>query len=87
MMGVPQHEVEEGYNKGIQYTVTMLKGLISRLEEKKTDLHENDSLKISTTNDDKQFHPIIEKAYRKLFEDGHYDNAVFDASKALINYV
>ncbi|MEM0049774.1 MAG: TIGR02391 family protein [Candidatus Bathyarchaeia archaeon] len=32
-------------------------------------------------------HPIIREACEKLFKDGHYSQAIFEAYKALINYV
>ena len=37
--------------------------------------------------DSLQLHPIIRKASEGLFKDGHYAQAIFDACKALINYV
>jgi uncharacterized protein (TIGR02391 family) len=37
--------------------------------------------------DSLQLHPIIRKASEGLFKDGHYSQAIFDACKALINYV
>jgi uncharacterized protein (TIGR02391 family) len=37
--------------------------------------------------DELRLHPIIKKASRELFKDGHYAQAIFEAYKALINYV
>jgi uncharacterized protein (TIGR02391 family) len=37
--------------------------------------------------DSLQLHPVIRKASEGLFKDGHYAQAIFDACKALINYV
>jgi uncharacterized protein (TIGR02391 family) len=41
----------------------------------------------NTIFDHLQLHPVIKNASEKLFKDKHYAQAIFEAYKALINYV
>ncbi|MFI5394055.1 MAG: TIGR02391 family protein [Candidatus Binatia bacterium] len=44
-------------------------------------------LRAAESSSDPQWHPLIAAASRQLYRNGHYSNAVFDASKALIALV
>lgn len=72
---------------GIPQTITLLKGLVNRLEEKRKDLDIDPTARARTTFQGMDLHPRIASVCRDLYQDGHYANAVFDASKALINFV
>jgi uncharacterized protein (TIGR02391 family) len=73
--------------RGRQRVVGILNGLIARLQEKKADLTAGTTLPASTSFDSFDLHPRIREVSRDLFVDGHPWDAVFAASKALVNYV
>jgi uncharacterized protein (TIGR02391 family) len=73
--------------RGRTKVVGILNGLIARLQEKKVDLTAGTTLPISTSIDRFDLHPRIKEVSRDLFVDGHPWDAVFAASKALVNYV
>jgi uncharacterized protein (TIGR02391 family) len=78
----------KGYQRGCQRVVTVLKGLIARLEEKKGDLGGTGAAPSPSTYFDRlNLHPRILDVSRDLFLDGHHWQAVFEASKALVNYI
>lgn len=78
--------IVEGYRHGCQQRITILNGLISRLKEKKEDLGGAGATP-STYFDRLNLHPRILDVSRDLFLDGHHWQAVFEASKALVNYI
>jgi uncharacterized protein (TIGR02391 family) len=65
----------------------ILNGLIGRLEEKREDLNAGVSPSPTTYFERLNLHPRILDVSRELFMDGHPWDAVFAASKALVNYV
>jgi uncharacterized protein (TIGR02391 family) len=65
----------------------VLKGLIGRLEEKRADLTAGVTPSPNTYFDRLNLHPRIGEVSRDLFMDGHPWEAVFAASKTLVNYV
>jgi uncharacterized protein (TIGR02391 family) len=75
--------------KGQTRVIAIVNGLIGRLEEKRSDLSSdsNGARAPSTYFDRLNLHPRIREVSRDLFLDGHAWEAVFAASKALINYV
>ncbi len=79
----PQHEFEAG----IPQTITMLEGLIARLEEKRADISQNSSAWVKTAFEGLDLHRRIADAASELYRDGHYRNAVLDATLALENLV
>jgi uncharacterized protein (TIGR02391 family) len=81
------HTRQEKFKSGIPQTVTMLEGLIARLEEKKSDLTATPDGKAKVSLENLSLHPRIASVCVDLFKDEHYSNAVFDASKALVNFV
>lgn len=72
---------------GRTQAIGILNGLISRLKEKREDLTGGATPAPSTYFDRLNLHPRILDVSRDLFLDGHHWEAVFAASKALINYV
>lgn len=90
----PWQEVESShysdkmaFTAGIPQTVKKLQGLIKWLEEKRKDLEIIIGKKKYIAFDDMDLHPRIAAVASDLFRNGHYPNAVFDAAKALVNYV
>ena len=65
----------------------MLEGLIGRLEEKREDLDLDPQVRAHARIREMELHQRISSVSKELFEDGYYANSVFEASKALINFV
>jgi len=86
-MAMDDGEVIQGTEAGRIKVIGILNGLIGRLEEKKADLTAGATAPPSTYFDRLNLHPRIGDIARDLFMDGHPWEAVFAASKALINYV
>jgi uncharacterized protein (TIGR02391 family) len=72
---------------GIPQTITMLEGLISRLQEKRSELGQDTAARVKATFEGLDLHPRIATVCADLYRDGHYANAVEDAAKALVNFV
>ncbi len=79
--------LQEKFGAGIPQTITMLEGLVGRLEEKREDLGLDPRVRAHAQIQGMELHPRISAVSRELFDDGHYAIAVFEASKALINFV
>ena len=81
--------VIQGTEHGCTHVVTVLNGLIARLQEKKADMLGGSAAAAapSTYFDRLNLHPRIRDVSRDLFMDGHHWDAVFAASKALLNFV
>jgi len=78
-----QRDFAEGLTKGL----TLVDGLIKNLEEKRADFTGDMSARVRTAFADLDLHPRIAAVSADLFRDGHYRNAVLDASVALVNFV
>jgi uncharacterized protein (TIGR02391 family) len=79
----PIHEVREGFARGIDGALSSLEAIISLFEEKLGDDSQDASDRARRTFSQLDLHPEIARAVTKLFEDGHYANAVEDACKVL----
>jgi uncharacterized protein (TIGR02391 family) len=80
--------VIQGTEHGRTHVVTLLNGLIARLQEKKADMLGGSAAAAPSTYFDRlKLHPRIRDVSRDLFMDGHHWDAVFAASKALLNFV
>ena len=77
----------EGKERGRAQVMGILNGLIGRLQEKREDLNAGVSSLPTSYFDRLNFHPRLRDVARELFMDGHPWDAVFAASKALVNYV
>jgi uncharacterized protein (TIGR02391 family) len=84
---MPDHQILQGKMKGRAYVVTVLNGLISRLKENREDLAGGQDARPSGYFDKLKLHPRIADVARDLFMDDHHFDAVFAASKALVNFV
>lgn len=78
---------QKNFAAGISQTVKTLQGLITWLDEKRQDLEIIPGKKKNIVFEEMDLHPRIATVASDLFRNGHYSNAVFDAAKALVNYV
>jgi Protein of unknown function (Hypoth_ymh) len=85
--GMSVYEIAQGTEHGRRYVIGVVNGLIDRLKEKKEDLLGGATGAPSTYFDRLNLHPRVREVSRDLFMDGHHWEAVFAASKALINYI
>src|SRR5262249_10581192 len=72
---------------GIPQTIKMLEGLTAWLEEKRSELGHDTTTRIRAAFEDLNLHPRIADVCANLYRNGHYTDAVFNASKALVNFV
>jgi uncharacterized protein (TIGR02391 family) len=86
-MNMPQPALIGSMERGRTMVTGILNGLVGRLQEKKADLTAGTTLLPLATFDRLNLHPRIRDVSRDLFVDGHSWDAVFAASKALVNYV
>ena len=83
-----RYEQSAAKERGRHHVVGILKGLIGRLQEAREDLMAaGGPARASSYFDQLNLHPRIRDVSRDLFMDGHHWPAVFEASKALVNYV
>lgn len=87
IMGSADYERQDCFAEGIPQTIKVLEGLIARLEEKRHDMGRDPEARAKTAFQGMDLHPRVAQACSRLYEDGHYSEAVFAASKALINFV
>ena len=86
-MNMTDYQVVSATQKGCVQGKNILSGLIDRLEEKKIDMNGGSSVAPTAYFDRLNLHPRIAEVSRDLFMDGHPWEAVFAASKTLVNYV
>jgi uncharacterized protein (TIGR02391 family) len=86
-MDMSQTEMQCNFQRGIPRTVAMLEGLVKRLQEKRADLTSDSTARVRSAFDQVELHPRIAGVAAELYKNGHYAEAVFNASKALINFV
>jgi uncharacterized protein (TIGR02391 family) len=84
---MPEEEIQAGFRAGFPHTGVMLKGLMDRLEESRSDLHRDTAALTRSTFEGLDLHPRIASVSIDLYRNRHYRQAVLDASIALINYV
>jgi uncharacterized protein (TIGR02391 family) len=78
---------QQKFAAGIPQTIKMLEGLISSLEEKRNEAKVDPVARAMAAIESLDLQPRVADVCIHLYQDGHYANAIFDASKALINYV
>jgi len=81
--GEHQRQFAEGHPR----TVALLEGLIARLNERRGEQARSPDARARSAFDGLNLHPRISAVATDLYRDGHYRNAVLDASVALVNYV
>lgn len=86
-IGMSEHAIAEGRERGKKQVATILRGLIARLEEKKEELAEDEPTGSTTNFERLNLHPRIATVANDLFFDCYYFEAVFAAAKSLINMV
>ncbi len=75
------------YENGVNEAITKIDGLIARIEQKASEI-DFDHAPIAVKNDDEiDLHPHISGVATELFDNGHYDEAVFAAAKILVKLV
>lgn len=85
--GIPLQEAKKGIKKGFESAIVKLSSLIETFKEKIRDTPEEPSVKAYRTLSELNVHPELMKGVGKLFQDGHYANAVEDACKILEAFV
>jgi len=83
-MNMSREQLAKGVELGRVQTISVLRGLTDRLKEKLEDFGAGTP---ATYFDKLNLHPRIRDVARDLFLDGHHWEAVFAASKALLNMV
>jgi uncharacterized protein (TIGR02391 family) len=86
-MGLDEYQYQDFFAEGLPKTVTMLEGLIRRLDEKREDLAGDKTARVRASFAGLDLHPRIAAVSADLYRGGHYRNAVLDASVALVNFV
>ncbi len=86
-MNMSKGDLISARSRGVTQAVGILNGLIGRLREKREDISGGAVAAPSTYFDRLNLHPRILDVSRELFLDGHPQEAVFSAAKALVNYV
>lgn len=81
--GTPLHEIQAGHRDGIDHAIAILETDISLFEEKLQDSGATSSGRAVRAFADLDLQPDIHRAASKLFQDGHYANAVESACKVL----
>lgn len=82
-----ESEIQEAFASGIPQTITMLEGVIVRLEEKQAELGRDATARVRAAFEGLDLHPRIAAIALDLYRNGHYRNAVLGAYLALENLV
>ncbi len=80
---MPLHVVRQGFAEGIARTIASLETVVALFEEKIGAGQEDPGARARRALVDLDLHPEVARAAAKLFENGHYANAVEDSCKAL----
>jgi len=76
-------EIRQTYRDGVTRTISSLETIVSLFEEKLGVGDPDSTARARRQFTDLDLHPEIARAAAKLFQDGHYANAIEDACKAL----
>jgi len=85
--GISLAEAKEGIKEGFLSAIVNLSSLIDTFKEKIESTPEDPSTRAKRTLAELNIHPELIKGMGKLFQDGHYANAVEDACKILESFV
>jgi uncharacterized protein (TIGR02391 family) len=86
-MGQSEYETQAHFRERLPNAITRVEGLIAKLEEKRADLGVDPTSRSRSAFQGMDLHERIAAVCTDLYRDGHYPEAVFNASKALVNYV
>ena len=86
-VGMGEDNRQGNFANGVRHTIEAIANLIRRLEERKADFSGDTASRVRSAFEGLDLHPRIGGVCVDLFRDGHYRNAVLDASVALVNYV
>jgi uncharacterized protein (TIGR02391 family) len=86
-VGMGASDIIRSKERGRKRVIGILTGLIGRLREKREDIASGEMTTPSTYFDRLNLHRRIRDVSQDLFLDGYHWEAVFAASKALVNYV
>ena len=86
-LNMSKAELHRGFALGLPHAREDLENLIRGLEEKKADLAGDTTARVRSAFEGLDLHPRIAAVSTDLYRDGHYRNAVLDASVALVNLV
>ena len=86
-IGKSDREDQADFEVELANSVTMLEGLVARLKEKQEEIQQDATARVRSSFEGLDLHPRIAAASAELYRDGHYRNAVLDASLALLNLV
>ncbi len=86
-MGMGENDKQGNFADGVKHTTEAIANLIRCLEERETDFGGDTASRVRSAFEGLDLHPRIAGVCVDLFRNGHYRNAVLDASVALVNYV
>ena len=79
----PLHEIQEGYQNGINQAESKLQTIVELFEEHIGDLGESPDGRALRAFGELDLHPEVDRAVTELFNNGHYAHAVENACKIL----
>ena len=85
--GIPLHKAKEGIRKGFESAKVKLQTIIETFEEKLEEQGDSPKSIANRLFKEIDLHPELQSAVWKLFEDGHYANAIEDGCKVLEAFV
>jgi len=86
-VNMSDEDLDQCFFDGIPQSITLVEGLIARLEEKRGEPGQDTTGRARAAFEGLDLHPRIAIACAELYRDGHYSNAVLYASIALVNFV
>lgn len=86
-VGMPRGESQRCFFLGIPQTVTMLQGLMARLEERRAEFEADQAARVRSAFEGLDLHPRIAEVCAELYRQGFYRNAVLDGYLALEDLV
>ncbi len=86
-VNMPDLYMQQRFAAGLPHTIEAVENLIRGLGERKADFGADTASRVRGAFEGLDLHPRVAEASAELYRNGHYRNAVLDASLALENYV